>query len=46
MKNTLISKNEVLINMLFIVGLLFIFLYDHRIEFLHGLQAGLHDFLK
>jgi len=46
MKNILIKKNEELINILFIVGLLFIFLYDNRVEFLHGIYAGLNDFIR
>ncbi|TCO28953.1 hypothetical protein EV200_102371 [Pedobacter psychrotolerans] len=46
MRNILIKKNEELINMLFIATLLFIFLYDYRMEFLQGMYAGLNDFIK
>jgi len=46
MQNTLIKKNEALINILFIIILLFIFLYDYRVEFLNGVQLGMKDFIK
>lgn len=46
MENELIKRNENLINTIFILLLLFIFLYDNRVEFLNGMLAGLNDFVK
>lgn len=46
MKNTLSKRNENLIDVLFIMILLFIFLYDYRVEFLNGVQLGIKDFIK
>lgn len=46
MENSLVKKNQELINILFIIAFLFIFLYDNRIEFLNGVLEGLHDFIR
>jgi hypothetical protein len=46
MKNPLIKRNENVTNTIFILLLLFIFLYDNRVDFFHGILAGLNDFVK
>lgn len=46
MENALMKRNENLINTIFILLLLFIFLYDSRVEFLNGIPAGINDFAK
>ncbi|MDQ0637627.1 hypothetical protein QF042_001192 [Pedobacter sp. W3I1] len=46
MENSLVKRNQNLINTIFIATLLFIFLYDNRVEFFNGVLAGLNDFVK
>lgn len=45
MENSLLKKNKNLTSLLFFILLLSIYLYDYRVDFLNGLQAGLNDLL-
>ncbi|MBB6236089.1 hypothetical protein HDC90_000695 [Pedobacter sp. AK013] len=46
MENPLIKRNENVANTIFILLLLFVFLYDNRVEFLNGVLVGLNDFIN
>jgi len=43
MENPQLKKNKNLTSLLVFILLLSIYLYDYRVEFLQGLQAGLND---